>query len=306
MHVFGRRIRAREAAFFALVACSGPAATVVAGTDADTRPPPPPPPPPEDAIATTDGPPPKVDHQPKVVDFGLAACGGAAPEARTLQLTNSGLLRLKWSARVDSERFALESPTSGQISVGATQGLSVLAQPVGSDADPGAPITGTLVIELDDSLRLGSVAIPLKVTPAGAKVVLAPSSVGFGVVALGQTKSVDVGIRNVGNQAVNVLFSQPADPDMTFEWTGQPSPVALGPDAAVPGAIVRFRPSDAGVHTSKLGVTLGAGACGAGTLDLPLTGGVAADAGVSDAAISDTAISDGATSDGAISDATGN
>jgi hypothetical protein len=273
----------------ALAACSGEATVALipdAGEDASVAPPPPPSPPPDaSSDAPYDGPPPKAELAPVEVDFGAAACGGPAPASRTVAVTNRGLLRLKYTARTsEPAAFVVKSPTTGSIGVGQTAEVTVLARGAPPSAEPGQPVVSALYIDLDDTLRTGTLAVPLRLTPVGAKLVVLPASVSFGVADVGSTKSLEVSVENRGTQPVIVTIAQPPDPALALVWTAEPAPVQLAPGAFLAGAAVRFRPTTTGVRTGTVTLHTSGVVCGDNAPTIALVGTGSAVDGGADAA----------------------
>lgn len=268
----------------AIASCSGESAIVLLFPDAADeayRPPPPVSPFDDAGDAAYDGPPPRYQVLPQEVDFGAAPCAGPGPAAQNVVLTNKGLLRMRFSARtIEPQSFVVKSPSTGSVGVGQSVALTVFAQPVLATAEAGKPIVGALVVDIDDTLRFGTISVPLRVTPSGAMLSVAPLAVSFGLADVGASKQQEIAIENKGTQPAVVTFVQPADDSLSLDWTAAPSSVQIAPGGSVQGAVARFRPTTAGVHTGSIEVHASGVLCGGDLPRITLTGtGVAVDAG---------------------------
>src|SRR5690606_24046306 len=96
----------------------------------------------------------------------------------TFTITNRGIRPLEYTFALSDPAFAI-TPATGTIGIGVTIPFTVTAT-MPADAMPGMPLTATLTAttNLDDSPR----DIPVTVTPRGARIAIASSTVGFGQV----------------------------------------------------------------------------------------------------------------------------
>ena len=142
---------------------------------------------------------------PAMVDFGMANCGGTAT-AQSITLRNTGTGPLTYSAAVDaSTPFAIASGATGSVAPGAMATISVSATIPGS-ATAGTAAMGTVTITTNDPAH-ASIAVPVRVTPQGATLMLNTTTIPFGAVPVMHAQSAPFQISNTGNAPVHVSFT---------------------------------------------------------------------------------------------------
>ena len=178
--------------------------------------------PPEIDLAT----PPQLVLSDTSLDFGTAACAADAAAKRTLTLHNAGGSPLTWAAALSADdAFALPAETGGTLAAGGTATLDVTLKGVPANATAATPWTATLTVTSNDPTA-PSVAIPLKVTPLGATLALAPPTAAFGQVPLdGPGAQLSLTLTNTGNLPVDVTPGQPPDDAFALTWTAAPAAV---------------------------------------------------------------------------------
>jgi alpha-tubulin suppressor-like RCC1 family protein len=239
----------------ASAACGGPSTSNNA----------PEPPPPVDP-----GTPPNVTVVENPVDFGLADCGGTAPDAKVVKITNSGGGTVAWTAELESTGFNIVGATSGTFSGGGSVNVKVRASAIPASATAGAVSLATLVIVIDKSKIF---RVPLRIGAQGATLTVQPTEAAFGDWPINtQAPDQAITIKNTGNKEATVAFKQPALTDFGLTWTGSPATVKVAPGASVAGAMARFRPSKLTLQSTNAPMTVTGAVCGASATTVPMNG----------------------------------
>ncbi|MBI3207287.1 MAG: choice-of-anchor D domain-containing protein [Candidatus Solibacter usitatus] len=201
--------------------------------------------------------------------------GGTLPSEVTARVVSSdgGMLgsgKINMPARgaakvmVNDLAPAAAGQTSGYIAFDATQAVAAL----------GTIAAGELAA---DEAMIPVIADVSAVSPPVAPaIIVAPSSLDYGEVAVGQTKSLSVTVRNAGT--ANLIISSVATGDSQFT-VSQTTPQTVTPGAQLAIAVV-FRPSAPGVRSARLTIasndpsqpTIIANLNGAGTGTAPPAG----------------------------------
>ena len=199
---------------------------------------------------------------PSSVDFGAEDCGGAAPAPRVVTVTNTGAAALTFTVDIDERAaFAVDGARGGTLDPGASQTITVVAEPAAASTAAGAIAHGTL------NVRAGGVVAAQASLSSFARggAVVAPAQLGFGTVTVGDSQELSIGISNAGNAALTVSLAAPADPEFAALWDAFPAPVVLAPGAALAGARVRFTPASERTATATLPILVAGVVCGGAT-----------------------------------------
>jgi hypothetical protein len=251
-------------ALAALVACAAPAC----GGDGATG---------VDAVPTFDPP----DAEPPApaakvfvdaVDFGLADCGGAAPDDATVRLRNNGVAPLTWSALVRfSPAFTIIGTNGGTLQPGEQIDLVVRAAPQAADAVAGARTTDVLRITTNDPAQ-GPIELPLSVTAAGAVFEVLPRAADFGLAPIGvELPPIPLEIRNTGNQAARLSLVSPARDGLSTAFDG-PFEAEVAPGATLPGARATFAPGSTQAVRASAALQVVGAVCAGSATEVPLSG----------------------------------
>lgn len=234
-----------------------------------------PPTPPEAAVSATE------------LDFGSADCGGAAPSALTVTLTNGGERALSWSATLRfTPSFRVDGVNGGRLDGGASVELTVVADAVPAGAMAGQVLQDVLLITHDDPTR-GPFELPVRLVARGATLAVTPASVDFGRIPLGAAApAIPLTITNTGNAPAMVALQSPASGGLATSFDGGPDPVALAPGASLAGAQATFTPASLAAVDASATLAVTGAVCGARPGPIALKGqGIAAIALVSPATV---------------------
>jgi hypothetical protein len=199
---------------------------------------------------------------PSSVDFGAEDCGGVAPAPRVVTVTNAGSEALPFSVDIDERAaFAVDGARSGTLDPGASQSITLVAEPAAASTAAGAIAHGTLNVRAG-----GSVAAQASLASfARGGAMVAPAQLGFGTVTVGDFQELSIGITNAGNAPLTVSLAAPADPEFAALWDAFPAPVVLAPGATLAGARVRFTPASERTATTSLPILVAGVVCGGAT-----------------------------------------
>jgi hypothetical protein len=218
------------------------------------------------------------------LDFGPSGCGAGESDAdaeaggggtdagglatRTLTLTNAGIVPLSWEASLSSTpEFALVGNASGSIAPGASDSVTVSAQPIAISATAGAVLQAVLTLTMNDPAHL-SVDVPVTITASGATIAISPGTADFGQVKVNNAATpIPITVQNVGNAPVTVSVAQPADPQLSLTSGGSLSNVTLPAGGSVTGLVAHFTPTSTNVTTDTAVVTTAVGSVLCGTND---------------------------------------
>ena len=146
------------------------------------------------------------DVQPASVNFGLVCCGSTAPP-QSITISNPGSNSFTFVAQMTSgaERYTL-SATGGSVDPGGSFILTITpnAIPAVSETTPDF-YAGELTIStsiLSDPAHV----IPVHQTARGARLTTNPTSLNFGFVAPGGSRSLALQLNNTGNSSAAVTW----------------------------------------------------------------------------------------------------
>lgn len=208
-----------------------------------------------------DGGPPKASLSATALDFGGLDCGGAAPEAKTITLTNDGGSALTWSATLaQSDAFSIDGAASGTLAPGQTANVAVAAKAVPSSSKAGDAAETTLTITTSDPDK-ATTTISVKRTAQGATFEAMPALADFGELpVLAQSPDVKLTVRNVGNKPASVSLATSGD--FGVAWAGSPSDATLAPNEELQGAVARFKPTTNKPQTGSAKLLVKGAVCG--------------------------------------------
>jgi hypothetical protein len=188
---------------------------------------------------------PVIDVTPASLGFGSVRAG----QAKDLQLTvrNTGSATLTVSSITSSNaQFSVNSPTgSFNVAAGASAIVSVRFAPNSSGAK-----TGTLSINSNDPSR-GRVDVAMTGTGLAPVIEVAPPSLNFGNVGVGESLSLRLTVRNTGNAPLNISSITSSDSQFTISLLT--TSFALPANTSV-NISVRFAPTSAGAKTGTLSI----------------------------------------------------
>ena len=187
------------------------------------------------------------------VDFGSVPVGTTAAATATVTATRT----VRITAIGTTAPFAA-TPPALPITLTAGQTLST---PVTYSPTTTGGTTGTLTYTTD----VGTLGQSLRGTGTRAGLAASPSTLDFGTVGTGTTRSLSVDIVNTGDTATTITAVTP--PSTPFTATGLP---AAGTSVPAGGSVsigIRYDPTEAGTQTSTLSV-----ASSSGPISVPLTG----------------------------------
>ena len=208
------------------------------------------------------------------IDFGVAECGGKAPDAQTFTVRNGGGATVHYSLSLSSTTvFQLVGATSGDVASGASASATIATTAVAGSATAGQVDQATLTITTDDP-KLPMAAITLKRTAQGATLTLSPATAAFGDVPVSATSQPTLlTLTNTGNEAATVLIDAPTDPQFGLEWAGTAgTPVSLAPKASVPMLGATFIPTATGPASATSTLTVTGTLCGSSVSSIPMSG----------------------------------
>ena len=180
----------------------------------------------------------------------------SAPQAVTL--TNSGTATLNISSIVASGDFHLSNNTCGAtVTVGGNCAVSVTFQPTKKGARSGS-------LTFTDNAPNNPQTVALKGT--GQSITVAPTSLNFGTVAVGNTNSQqNVTVTNVSSATVTftgIIFAGTAAGDYLISANTCGATIAAGANCSVG---VKFKPTKTGKRVAKLNVKNNGGGSPAST-----------------------------------------
>ncbi len=206
------------------------------------------------------------------VDFGLAECAGTAPPDQSITVANLGAAPLTWSATLAGSRaIAFNGAREGTLAPGARGAITIAAEAFPRATVAGVALEATLTVVTSDPAH-PKTEMPVKVTPAGGTLVLAPAAVSFGQVPLRErAPDLPLLLANPGNRAIDVTIAAPSDPTFTLSWSG-PRVVTLAPGGAVPSLVAGFTPTAARRVTATAAIGVRGVTCGVAVPSVSLSG----------------------------------
>jgi hypothetical protein len=209
---------------------------------------------------------PQLQVTPSMIDFTSAVVG--VQTSQTLKLANDGGSALTVTGVVASGNGLSISGFSGStlLSPGTSSNLTILLTPKAAGA-----FTGSVAIMTNNDSVGASLPVTAEATTANKALTAGPTSLSFGTVASGKTASQTLTLTNTGNAEVNV--TKVTVSGTGFTMTGWSSPVKLD-NAQSLTLDVMFDSTATGSHTGTLTVASTA----AGSITVPLSGTIAAEA----------------------------
>jgi hypothetical protein len=192
---------------------------------------------------------PRLQVDPAALDFGNVVIN--QNRALTLLIRNGGSGNLTITSMTSSNaRFAAETNLPLTILPGGSQSVPVRFSPTAA-----GPQTGTLTVNSNDSVT-GPVLVNLNgagtaVETPKVRIDVTPTSMDFGDVGSGQTKDLQLVIRNGGTDPLvvtSVVFT-----NSRFQVVNANFPLTVIP-SGLTTVVVRFSPPAAGVQTGTLTV----------------------------------------------------
>ncbi|MBI1947226.1 MAG: choice-of-anchor D domain-containing protein [Deltaproteobacteria bacterium] len=176
---------------------------------------------------------PRIEADPRTVDYGEVAAGASANAVVTLRNAGTGGLVVTALEVLASDAVApATDPMPLQIAEGGSAAVTLTwtpAQPVGA-------LGASLLVHSNDPVS-PEVLIPLEGSSPGPALQLVPSALHFGVLDPGQAREVEVVARSAGTVPV-ALSGFVVDGDGFSLVAPTPSATALGPGAAL---VLRLR-----------------------------------------------------------------
>ena len=177
------------------------------------------------------------------LNFGPAACNGAAPAAQTFTLTNSGAADAHITAATfgGTQGLTFTTDASGKTIPANGSAVVTVSAPAIPAAFSTSPINAQLMLQTDAAPA--SLSVALQEAPTGAVLALSSPTLSFGSppeqpVFLSQTEQKTIAVTNTGNAAAGVTLTvleadggAAAPPDAGFDATVAPgveSPFAIG------------------------------------------------------------------------------
>jgi hypothetical protein len=219
------------------------------------------------------GSPPSAAVSASAIDFGISACGAAAPANRGVTLTNVGGLPLVWQAALNTTAyFAISGTAAGSLDPGASTTVTVAAQPVPAFGIAGNSMQAMLTITTNDPTN-PTVSVPIKLVAGGASLTVVPTSAAFGQVSVGTSATpIPITLTNTGNLPVTLGFTQPATTALSLSWMGAPATVVVMPGMTVPNLVANFLPTAIASVADTAGITTNGAMCGTSPSTIGMTG----------------------------------
>ena len=185
---------------------------------------------------------------PSTLDFGQVAIGDSGWQ--TLTLTHVGLsgtidfskIRLE---NLNTDEFTFDMPEKVALEPGESTVITVYYAPIDSDTDD-----GHLVIEHNVAQQGNITRVPVTALGKVAELIAIPNPIDFGQVHVGEFKDIDVVLRNVGSDIVDITqiyLRMDGSTDFTIEGfshsNGSALPATLNPRGEM-GVVVRYEPID--------------------------------------------------------------
>ncbi|MBI4889682.1 MAG: choice-of-anchor D domain-containing protein [Acidobacteria bacterium] len=194
------------------------------------------------------------------LDFGSVAAGQR--QDRTLTLSNTGTAALNVTSLRTTGVFAVVSPAAPfTVAAGAASSITLRYSPIAAGSHSGS-------LAIQSNAPAITVALSGTATAAPPAIALPSTALDYGSVTLGQTKSLDLIIRNTGASNLTISAISSSDPQFTHSTT-LPQTIPANGQLTVP---VVFRPSAAGQRSATLTITSNDPARSTATLALSGTG----------------------------------
>ena len=195
------------------------------------------------------------DVQPPSVNFGLVCCGDtAAPQSITISNPGSNSFTFFVQLTSGAERHTLSAP-GGSVGPGESFPLTITpaAIPAVSETTPnlyGGELTISTSIANDPSH-----VVQITQTARGARLTTAPTSLNFGTVLPGQSRTLPLLVANDGNISAAVMFMS-----SNSVFTILPTSATI-PGGGSASETARFSPTQFGHQTGTLTLSLPMAPC---------------------------------------------
>jgi hypothetical protein len=184
--------------------------------------------------------PPVILVNPPAIDFGQVSMGESSEQPFTV--TNAGEAPLELGTLTISEGFVLGTDPSGTtLNAGDVVDGTVIY-----DSVFGPPVYGRVTLPSND-LVTPEATIDLRGIPGLPELEITPNPVEFGIVEVLAEATVEVTMRNVGSEPLDVLDARVSDPF----WMGELNPITIGPGDSR-SMIVHFTPPEPIEYTELL------------------------------------------------------
>ncbi|MEO6037431.1 MAG: choice-of-anchor D domain-containing protein [Saprospiraceae bacterium] len=189
---------------------------------------------------------PKIAAAPATLNFGTANAGDQKDLNVTISNSGQASLNVKTISFTGNAAFGLPQPfTALAIAPGKTAEIAVRWKPASGGAQ-----SGTMTIASDDpdapSITVSLSGSAVAIGPQGLVAEIAPSSLDFGLVSTGQTKDLQITVRNTGASRLDISSANVTAGRYSLVNTVAPFSVDTGFSRAI---TVRFAPTAAGSAT---------------------------------------------------------
>jgi collagen type VII alpha len=205
------------------------------------------------------------------IDAGAGNCGSATGVTATFSVQNAGTAPLTVTATIGGTVFSA-SPTMLNVAAG-TSGMITITAVVPASATAGSAISGSMAVTTNDPAH-ATAAIPLSVTPTGATLAWAQSSLttaNFGVQPENQAAApIALTLANTGNAGATVAFGTPTDPQFSLsQTTGTSGSIGAG---GTLGLTAGFTPNTTTLSNATSSFTVTGVVCGTSLTSLSFSG----------------------------------
>jgi hypothetical protein len=168
---------------------------------------------------------PRIDVEPRTVDFGDVGVGQAKKIDLTVQNTGAGnLVVTAIAALVSTSEVAVDA---GALPLVLAEGASAPLHVTYTPATPRGSLAGSLQVASNDPIS-PSVLLPITGDSPGAAIQILPNVANLGVLDAGESQELDVVVRSIGTVPANVT-SIKLTGDSAFSFVAAPSPATLAP-----------------------------------------------------------------------------
>jgi hypothetical protein len=204
---------------------------------------------------------PLVGVTPPNLDFGGVSVGQVKDLPLTVNNTGNATLTVS-SITSNNPRFSVTAPVVPfNVAAGAQASVTVRFVPSAR-----GPQTGTLSLNSNDPTH-ARVDVPLAGNGLAPVIEVSPTSLGFGNVAVGRNRDLQITVRNTGDVSLSVTSIASSDPQFSVVSPTGTFNVAAGGSAVL---TVRFAPASAGAKTGTLSINNNDPS--RARVDVPLTG----------------------------------
>jgi hypothetical protein len=216
---------------------------------------------------------PPTGQQTALIDFGPADCGGAAPPAQFIILTNTGSADAHVTKATITGAAGFSTDALGAaVTMGQSHIITLLAPSV-SNPSPLTPITATLSIQTD--VDTSPHAITLTEEPRGAVLGFDTSPTGnfgsFGRIVLLQAAAQSFNVTNTGNAAAHVTLATTGASSGSSPFAPSNASFTVAANGTQTDAVT-FSPKAAGTTTGTMTLTATGALCAPLPAPIPLSG----------------------------------